>query len=295
MWNKALSTGLISLALIPHVSSALACDVSTLSLQPIMTQSSYDVFNNSRYAATYSYRVAANLVGEDCALEVILQLEDTSRSLKSVQREALDFEWYSQTGNAVANQWRLTLTDEQPSATVQLRFPGKQWLNAGIYEGELELLLPQAADYPMIDISPSSVPVYMSVPAAAKIHYYGASQHHYDLALGELYSNKVIHSAPNLWVQSNAPYTITLSSAHQGMLRHESNNPKWDIPYQITIDQDAVDLKQIEAYIDRNASTFGQALPMNFTIGNTIEKPGGQYEDTLEISIEPHLSQRPYL
>ncbi|MEZ8477186.1 hypothetical protein AB6C97_04030, partial [Vibrio splendidus] len=119
------------------------------------------------------------------------------------------------------------------------------------------------------------------------------TQQHYDLDLGTLYSNKVIRSAPNLWVQSNTAYTIVLESSHQGMLRHESNEAKWDIPYQLSLDNDRVNLEQLDARIQRLSATIGQPIPLSFVIGEAENKPGGQYDDTLQISIEPQLSQQP--
>lgn len=294
MLIKTFGKYLLGVCLLTGGSSLFACDVNAISIRPESTQSTYDVFNSSNYASVNTYRIQADISGEACMLKVMLQLEDASRSLKNRLQEKLAFEWYGQIGSAVANQWHLTLTENQPTATIQMRFPSKQWLTAGAFTGVLEMSLPTSADNTLGDARYSSLPIVVNVPPVAKIHYYGSSQRHYDLVLGELYSNKVINTAPNLWVQSNSGYTIVLSSKHRGALRHKSNNPAWDIPYQMTLDHNTVDLTQIEAYINRNASTFGQPLPMTFVIGDTKEKPGGQYEDTLEISIEPHLSQQPY-
>ena len=263
-------------------------------MQPTSTQTKYDVFNTSSFAMVNTYRIHANLYGESCRLNLVLQLDDLSTSLKSANQETLEFEWSGQSGISVANQWHVSLTSDKPTATVQMRFPSKQWLTAGGYEGVLEMSSLSAATGDLVEVSPLSLRVHVSVPPAAKIHYYGSSQSHYDLALGELYSNKTINASPKLWVQSNSAYTVKLTSQHNGALRHESDNPKWDIPYRLTLDNDTVDLKQVEAYIRRHKATIGMPISMNFLIGETSQKPGGQYEDTLEISIEPNLSQPAY-
>ena len=53
------------------------------------------------------------------------------------------------------------------------------------------------------------------------------------------------------------------------------------------------DLKQLDERIQRLSATIGQPIPLNIVIGETENKPGGQYDDTLQISIEPRLSQQP--
>ncbi|PFG58198.1 hypothetical protein ATG66_0739 [Vibrio sp. ES.051] len=288
MWIKRLMCIAWSSLVLSSFPSALACEASSLSIQPVSAQSQYDVFNAGTFATISTYRISANIIGEQCKLNLVLQLDDTSRSLKGSAQDKLTFEWSGQFGTSVANQWHLSLTDSQPSATVQMRFPSKQWLTSGTYRGLLEVY-----GNNQIEISPSSLPVAVNVPPAAKIHFYGLQQQHYDLDLGTLYSNKIINSSPNLWVQSNTAYTVVVESSHQGMLRHESNDPKWDIPYQLSLDNDRVSLKQLDARIQRHAATVGQPISLSFVVGETVNKPGGRYDDTLQISIEPRLSQQP--
>ena len=293
MWNKQVLCGALFLIAINHVPSALACEASALTIHPVSSKSQYDVFSAGTFATINTYRIDAIIIGAPCKLDLILQLNDTSRALKGANQAKLDFEWSGQIGMSVANQWYLSLTDSQPSTTIQMRFPSKQWLASGTYRGLLEVSPSYTSDSKQIEISPSSLPVSVNVPPAAKIHFYGLTQQHYDLDLGTLYSNKVIRSAPNLWVQSNTAYTIVLESSHQGMLRHESNETKWDIPYQLSLENDRVNLEQLDARVQRLSATIGQPIPLIFVIGETENKPGGQYEDTLQISIEPQLSQQP--
>ena len=293
MWIKQLRWGGWFLIAINSVSSVLACEASALTIQPVSSQSQYDVFNTGNYATINTYRIDANIIGEDCKLSLVLQLNDTSRTLKGVNQDKLNFEWSGQVGVPIANQWHLSLTDSQPSTTIQMRFPSKQWLASGTYRGLLEVSPSYNSDNQQIEISPSSLPVSVTVPPAAKVHFYGLTQQHYGLDLGTLYSNKIIRSAPNLWVQSNTAYTIVLESSHQGMLRHESDETKWDIPYELSLDNDRVNLGQLDAKIQRISATIGQPIPLSFVIGETENKPGGIYDDTLQISIEPLLSQQP--
>ncbi len=293
MLNRLKLWGSLFLITINHVPLALACEASALTIKPVSSKSQYDVFSSGTFATINTYRIDAVIIGEPCKLSLILQLNDTSRSLKGSKEDQLKFEWSGQVGMQIANQWHFSLTDSQPSATIQMRFPSKQWLESGTYRGLLEVSPSYTSDSKQIEISPSSLPVSVDVPPAAKIHFYGLTQQHYDLDLGTLYSNKVIRSVPNLWVQSNTAYTIVLESSHQGMLRHESNEAKWDIPYELSLDSDRINLELLDTRVQRLSATVGQPIPLSFVIGDTENKPGGQYEDTLQISIEPRLSQQP--
>lgn len=293
MWIKKIVWTTISIIPFSYVYPIIACEISSLTIKPMNNQSNYDVFNTSSYAAINSYRISANILGEDCQFNAILKMDDDSRTLKGTNNETLAFEWYEQFGTSIANQWLVSLTESQPSATVQMRFPSNQWLTSGSYQGVLNVALANLPEDSLIEVSPSTLPVTVNVPPVARIHYYGLQQQDYDLDLGELFSNKVISSSPNLWIQSNSPYSVVLASAHQGNLRHESNDSKWDIPYQMTLDNDIVDLKELEAYISSQRVTSGRSIPISFIIGDIHQKPSGQYEDTLEISIEPQLSQQP--
>ncbi|UPR37240.1 hypothetical protein ISX50_18455 [Vibrio cyclitrophicus] len=293
MLNKQVLLGSLFLIAINHIPYAFACEANALTIKPVSSKSQYDVFSAGTFATINTYRIDANIIGEPCELALVLQLNDTSRSLKGSNQDKLNFEWSGPIGMPVANQWHLSLTDSHPSATIQMRFPSKQWLVSGTYRGLLEVSPSYTSDSKQIEISPSSLPVSVNVPPAAKIHFYGLTQQHYDLDLGTLYSNKIIRSAPNLWVQSNTAYTIVFESSHQGMLRHESDETKWDIPYQLSLDSDRINLEQLDARIQRLSATIGQPIPLNFVIGETENKPGGQYDDTLQISIEPRLSQQP--
>jgi len=126
MWTKQILWGSLFLIAINHISSALACEASALTIQPVSSKSQYDVFSSGAFATINTYRIEANIIGEPCNLSLILQLSDTSRSLKGTNQDKLNFEWSGQIGMPVANQWYLSLTDSQPSVTVQMRFPSKQ-------------------------------------------------------------------------------------------------------------------------------------------------------------------------
>ncbi|MGR5233011.1 hypothetical protein [Vibrio rotiferianus] len=273
--------------------SVLGCQINSLSLEPIATPSSYDVFAHGPYGTTNSYKASADIVGENCHVEVSLQMEDTTTTLTSNNQQSLAFIWAGGNGTSVANQWQFVLTELSPSAIIQMRYPAKQWLPAGSYSGTLQLALAYASEFNQTPLSPALTTVNVAVSPIAKIQFYGLTQRQYDLDLGNLYSNKVISNAPNLWVQSNSPYQITVTSTHQGKLRHQSNDSQWDIGYQLSFDNQVIDLALLEAQVNNSEITSGLPIALNFVIGDTFNKPGGKYSDTLDISIEPLLSQQP--
>ncbi len=62
MWIKQLRWGGWFLIAINSVSSVLACEASALTIQPVSSQSQYDVFNTGNYATINTYRIDANII-----------------------------------------------------------------------------------------------------------------------------------------------------------------------------------------------------------------------------------------
>ncbi|MCV6038080.1 hypothetical protein OFP00_33895, partial [Escherichia coli] len=79
---KQLKRSALFLLPLANIPSVWACEANSLSIQPASTQAKYDVFNNSSFATINTYRVSANIIGEGCELNLALQLDDTSKSLK---------------------------------------------------------------------------------------------------------------------------------------------------------------------------------------------------------------------
>ncbi len=131
------------------------------------------------------------------------------------------------TGMSVANQWHLSLTDSQPSATIQMRFPSKAMVSVrepieGYWKSRRHI------DSKQIEIS--LVHSRHLLTFRRKNSFLWIDPTTLWPWSGTLYSNKVIRSRTNLWVQSNTSLYHRIGIIHQGMLRHESNETKWDIP-----------------------------------------------------------------
>ncbi|WP_159652296.1 hypothetical protein [Vibrio atypicus] len=291
MWTKVL---ILSIASLSYTTFSQAnCNVRSLNLDVISEQTNYDILAAGNYTVTNTYRVSAAFEGTECQAKISIDLDEGELSLKGHNGNELQFDWHGGSGYQQANQWQITLNEEQPSATFQMRYPSLQWLDAGHYSGNLEATIVGGNLASLTSIPSKSTSIDIKVLPVAKIQFYGLAQSHYDLDMGSLYSNKQIHSAPKLWVKTNTGYSVTIESANQGMLRHQSDDSKWDIDYEMLFNQTRVDLNQANATIQRHTPTSGHPIPLKFAIGNTENKPGGTYSDTLQISIEPRLSQQP--
>lgn len=290
MWIRYL---LASSTLLLALPSWAACNASALNLDVVSQQQNYDILTNGNYTLTNTYQLSTQFSGSGCTLVVMLETEDGDRALKNTNNHGLKFDWYGRNGVQKANQWHVTLNDDTPSITFQLRYPSLQWLNSGRYQADIEASVVTGNLNNLANLAPRRLSLEMNVLPVTKIQFYGLAQSHYDLDMGTLYSNKVIRSAPKLWVRTNTGYTVTIESTHQGNLRHQSNDPQWDILYALLFDDKQIDLRQSQAHIHRHSPTSGSSIPLQFTIGETENKPGGKYSDTLQISIEPQLSQSP--
>ena len=281
-------TKLTTLPLLLYSTFAFSdCEIQKLSLEAISEQIRYNIASSSQFSVSNSYRVKADFSGQECLATVSIALDNGEKSLLSNNNDQLDFEWHGN-GQLVGNQWKVQLTDQQPSKTFQLRYPSLQWKPAGTYQGKLEVAL--IGSHSSHSLPPKSIPITMNVLPIAKIQFYGIAQNHYNLDLGELSSYKLVNSAPKLWVQTNSGYSIAVSSDNQGKLRHQTEESRWDIDYSMNIDQHRLDLRQTVSEISRNEPTQGSPMNIQFEIGDTNNKPGGRYKDTIQISIEPTLT-----
>lgn len=290
MWIRYL---LLSSSLLTTLPSWASCEASPVSLDVISQQKNYDILASGSYTLSNTYLVSTQFNGSGCELVVSLETDNGRKSLNKDGHQELAFEWYSNRGIEKANQWHITLNDDNPAVNVQIRYPSLQWLSAGRYQTEIEARVLSGNVNNMPSLASKRLSLEVDVMPVTKIQFYGLTQSHYDLDMGTLYANKVIQSAPKLWVQANTGYTVTIESSNQGNLRHQSGDPNWDILYALFFNDKHIDLHQSQADIHHHTPTSGSSIPLHFTIGETVNKPGGKYNDTLQISISPQLSQSP--
>ena len=294
MWTKPAfyCCGVLFL-LASNTAIAQSCEFGAIHLQPLSGQSGYDVLADGNYALTMSYTLGVQISGEDCQTAIRLRLKDGGQALQGQGSGVLEFDWHGSSGYAQTDSWIATLSTQQPMTTIALRFRTKQWLSAGPYAGQLEATMDDDALVYNAAALPETRDIQVNVLPIAQIQFYGMTQQHYDFDMGVLTSNKQISGAPRLWVQSNTGYTIRVASGHHGRLRHQSMNEKWDISYQMLLDNNFLDITNPVAEVAYDSLSTGHIIPIGFVIGDTAHKPGGIYSDSLQISVEPDLAIKP--
>ncbi|MGF1864978.1 hypothetical protein L4D15_06805 [Enterovibrio norvegicus] len=288
MWIKTMLAGMLALYL--PASIAEECTASILNLKPVLSANTYDVFSSASYPLKKQYELTTS-IPEGCSLDVVIQVNDGASALKSNNHGEMRFEYYAQAGRLEAGKWRITLDSHQQSTVFELRFPSAQWLEAAEYSGMLKATLYQ--ENSVMEQDQSALRIATRVVPSARIQFYGLSQRHYNLDLGSLETNKIINYAPRLWVESTAPYTLSAVSQFNGKLRHQSQNPTWDLDYMMRIANEQIALDGGSSEWRSNVSTEGTPLPIQIIIGNTEKKAGGRYSDTIHIHVEPDLSYTP--
>ncbi|KXF81114.1 hypothetical protein [Enterovibrio coralii] len=267
-----------------------ACEASVVSLEPTNSAANYDVFATGNYPLRQQFKVRTS-VSEGCKVVVVLDLENDVSALTNATRESMRFDWYAAEGYLQADKWLLELDSENTEAEFEFRFIGGQWLEAGTYKNRLRASL--FKENSAMEMDQMTLNVEVSVLPSARIQFYGLSQRHFNLDLGSLKSNKIINYAPRLWVESTAPYSLSVDSQFNGKLRHQSQNAMWDLDYQMLIANEAIPLDGTQRRWTRSHSTAGTPLPIQIIIGDTERKAGGKYSDTVHISIAPSLSMAP--
>lgn len=270
--------------------SMAACEYGPLHLEPVGGQNRYDPFAPGPFSLISVFRVRSEIVGEFCEIQVTLDMDTGETALKGPESQRLRFDWVGSHGYRQANSWKVTLNEQSSEALIKLRYESGQWLPAGNYQAQLNASLANADFKSDYMVPPDTLNVRVWVPPVSKVQFYGLSQQHYDLDMGVLNTNKVINSLPKLWIQSNSAYQIVLTSQHQGRLRHQSDDTRWDIPYDMLFNNRTVDLQKLKTVLPFLSASSGHSVPLQLTIGDTRNKPAGKYQDTLYISIEPHLS-----
>ncbi|PKF51078.1 hypothetical protein [Enterovibrio nigricans] len=288
MWSRGLLFS--GTLLYSSLSIADMCEASVLSLEPITSVNTYDVFATSTYPLRQQFNVRT-AISEGCDVIVVLDLENERAALTNAHRAEMRFDWYSTQGQIQSNKWILQLDSDNTDAIVEFRFVGGQWLEAGVYKNRLRASLFQANS--SMEMDQLTLNVDAAVLPSARIQFYGLSQRHYNLDLGSLKSNKIIDYDPRLWVESTAPYALSVDSLYDGKLRHQSQNPKWDLAYQMLIANEAISFDGTQRRWSRSHSTDGTPLSIQIIVGDTKRKAGGKYSDTVHIYIAPSLSLAP--
>ena len=190
------------------------------------------------------------------------------------------------------NEVSANLTAQEPDNLLRFDYllviEGQQFVPPGIYQAEINIgIVSDAADSPVRAQQVLSLSV--EVKAAARISFAGTQGRQQLANFGELSDGKQVLPPPLITVQSTGSFALQISSIHKGHLRHHSGNPAWDIPYTTVIGDTAVDLstKMAELQFYQSTSLSGSQFPLLLTVPQVGQRPSGNYEDVLRISIFP--------
>ncbi len=275
--------------------SVNACEAKLQSIDLISSNArAYDVFSSEAYGLTQQYEVktlfSPDSNPENCMFYVKVSTFDLSKRMTSLQNQSLTFEPFPQSAfsGVQHNYWYGQITPLNTKFRFQLRFPGKQFAPKGDYSALLEAQLMQNKSLINV-LDEINQTATIKIDSAAKISFYGLADNLYKLNLGELTTGKVIDLSPNLYVKSTSGYSLSFDSTNKGHLRHQNQLAKWDINYQLTLNNIDIDLTQSSAqfYSSHSTSYNGDRMPLKIIVGNTEKKPGGRYTDEVHIYVTP--------
>lgn len=166
--------------------------------------------------------------------------------------------------------------------------PAGQGAAPGVYRDTLTLSVYQQNGRADLRIESVSVALRITVPAAVEASLstgHGRSplgQASHTLDLGPLRTG--LSRRFDLFVRANTGYTLTLSSGNGGALEGLKGREKSRIPYRLSADGRALDLKRT-AHLARAAKTGREQHGFEVTVGSIERALSGDYQDTLRLTI----------
>ncbi len=284
---------IITIAMMLPLQPAWAeCRATIAHLEPVSTQGAYDVFSSSAYPLEQSYRLTIQYEEEPCQALIVLETEHSDQTL-TANNDKLSFSWTNSSGSSNGNQYYISVSSNQPTTILTARYPAGQWAESGAYHADLIATLYANKQTLFSPLDELRVEMTASVLPAAQIHYYGTTLRHADVNLGELTEVKTTIAEPRLWIQSTAAYSVSIKSDYKSVLRHESGNTKWDIPYRMWIGKQLISLNTNANQLTNASATQGAIMPLRFENADPGDKPAGVYHDRLDIYITPSMLQQP--
>lgn len=189
----------------------------------------------------------------------------------------------------------LTVSEQQDLfADLDVVVPDRQFASAGVYRGELEVNIFDAATGELLD-GPKFVQVAVDVPARAQVNLAGTSApfeagaNYKEINFGELESGES-HTF-YIQVRATSPATIRLVSENQGRLVHVRDNPMAPtstLAYSISVDGEGATLAQpLELTRRPDPSLAGSAYPATITLGQVTNLLAGVHRDIITIDVFP--------
>ncbi len=254
----------------------------------------YDVFSRDGLVKRFNIEVRrVDESEEQCALQLRVRSEGATRMKNSISQElnyrlALVIEQTQLQDGSVLMQFHDVAYYELIKFAYQILISGEQFVAPGIYQDTLLLELFDKNNGDVL-LERRRMVVSAEVESAARVSFAGTLGREQSVDFGELVDGKKISPAPLVVIQSTGNYGLSFSSEHKGVLRHQGNKEKWDIPYRASLGGRVIDLRQEKAVLKTIEPTksSGLYLPLSLEVPVVGDKPPGTYSDVIHVVITP--------
>ncbi len=251
------------------------------------SNTSYDVFSNSPVALQLEFSVE---VEADCPVDLIISTLNGDKRVIGEQGQELSFYFVSPNATSSNNQLFYKTVSQQNAINFYVRFESGQYSMSGNLSTTLVARVIEKNT--QVIITDKKFELEVTVDPKAAVYFSGLAERETYVDLGRLTTNKLITSLPKLRVVSTAPYKLTFESENAGQLIQQKNYPDGQIDYLLAVNKQTLSLISGKKTWDASSmsSQLGDLLDLSMTIGNTDNKPAGQYQDTITISVLPALT-----
>lgn len=205
------------------------------------------------------------------------------------------------------NGFRHRFTDLAPGERADARFaitiPPDQFVPPGVYVSDMNVSVASvSASNPVSDTIGSNdivdaddrdtLSVQIEVLNAARIGFAGTQGRHRVVDFGKLVTNATPTIPVALLVQATSPYELRFRSENAGRLINVKAGRTWEVPYELSLGSELVDLSAGESRVSLKAATgsSGWQVPLDFRILDASNRRAGRYEDRLTVEITPSTS-----
>ncbi|QUJ70014.1 hypothetical protein KDD30_17840 (plasmid) [Photobacterium sp. GJ3] len=275
-----------------------------LSLQNIRLENSgrninYDMFETGSFALIQNHFIDIKNNSPDGVCDTVLLIKPRQNAFRGAQRsQQLEYQILAgrNSGAIYENGLAIVIRDLKPkeirTVGYQLKFASQQYVSHGQYRNLFQY---SAVEYPLNRTNiydETNAEFQVQVNKTARVSLWGTNdRHQYQVDFGELETGETRQLTPQLLVQSTADYSIEFQSQNRGHLRHDSGDSQWDVDYGFFVNNRSVPLQTGRSLLSfrQPASAVGDRYSMMFRIGNVRNKPAGQYEDVITITVTPSL------
>lgn len=256
----------------------------------------FDVFNPD--GLVKQFEVALRRIDQTpapCGVQLKLKPDGMTRLMNSVG-EGLDYLLagtsepmiYDPEADELRLNFSQVLYEELLIFEYQVQMSPAQFVAPGIYQDELLFEVTDLTNPERLYLQ-KKLAIATEVEPGARISFVGYLNRHQVVDFGELVDGVRITPEPQILIQSNGNFALKFTSEHEGALRHEGGNKRWDIPYQTQVGGKPVDLTAQGTTLQYHEATddSGLRLPVSLLVPVIGERPAGHYEDIIRVTITP--------